>query len=287
MVRIEPPKGTFVVFSAGSGQSALDRLSDSDPDPNSVFTRIFVPAIGSSLTLQEAIKTTQEQVVALAKSIHQDQNPAYYDEVVGSACLSVKCNAGSRIIAPDETAWQRIVTSSDPVDFESFGRLFPDSAHKAEADARAKSHRTQAETEAAALDHDPLQAPEHDYAEISSFIKDTYLPNPGRDASDFTRIYADVVDYWGKGRVTLSAIIPEKLGYFRNWPLHTYRLIDNTLAISQIGQTRRYKVSFSYEFLLSGGAKTLAGTGDAWLTIDMNCDRPLVIAENGRVTARR
>jgi invasion protein IalB len=95
MARIDPPTGTFVVFSAGAGQSALDRLSDSDTDPNSVFTRVFVPALRADMTLQEAIKTTQEQVVALAKSIQENQRPAYYDEVVGRACLSANCNSGA------------------------------------------------------------------------------------------------------------------------------------------------------------------------------------------------
>src|SRR5262245_32496365 len=32
----------FVLFSAGQGQSALDRLSDTDKNPNSVFTRTLL-----------------------------------------------------------------------------------------------------------------------------------------------------------------------------------------------------------------------------------------------------
>jgi formylglycine-generating enzyme required for sulfatase activity len=100
LARIEPPHGSFVVFSAGAGQSALDRLSDGDPDPNSVFTRIFAACLRADLTLQEAIKTTQEKVVALARSIQVEQNPAYYDEVIGSACLSASCNGAGRPAAP-------------------------------------------------------------------------------------------------------------------------------------------------------------------------------------------
>jgi hypothetical protein len=34
---LNPPEGTFVLFSAGAKQTALDALGDSDPDPNSVF----------------------------------------------------------------------------------------------------------------------------------------------------------------------------------------------------------------------------------------------------------
>src|SRR5215470_1521740 len=41
-----PAEGVFVVFSAGAKQTALDRLTDSDPDPNSVFTRNFVRELG-------------------------------------------------------------------------------------------------------------------------------------------------------------------------------------------------------------------------------------------------
>ena len=49
----EPPEGTFIMFSAGSGESALDRLNDDDADPNSVYTRQLLPllkASGVSLT---------------------------------------------------------------------------------------------------------------------------------------------------------------------------------------------------------------------------------------------
>ena len=35
----EPPEGTFIMFSAGTGESALDRLGDDDRNPNSVYTR--------------------------------------------------------------------------------------------------------------------------------------------------------------------------------------------------------------------------------------------------------
>jgi formylglycine-generating enzyme required for sulfatase activity len=72
------------------------------------------------MTLQEAIKATQAEVVALARSIQVDQNPAYYDEVIGSACLSASCNAaatataasgaGNEPIAADYQAAERVGT---------------------------------------------------------------------------------------------------------------------------------------------------------------------------------
>jgi uncharacterized caspase-like protein len=37
LTRMDPAEGMFVLFSAGQGQSALDRLSETDANPNSVF----------------------------------------------------------------------------------------------------------------------------------------------------------------------------------------------------------------------------------------------------------
>jgi uncharacterized caspase-like protein len=37
-----PARGIFTIYSAGIGQTALDRLEPNDRSPNSVFTRVFV-----------------------------------------------------------------------------------------------------------------------------------------------------------------------------------------------------------------------------------------------------
>ena len=97
---MQVPNGTFVVYSAAANQTALDRLSESDPDPNSVFSRVFLPLLRADMSLQEAIKATQIKVVALAGTIQAVQKPAYYDEVIGNACLSGECRAGVVPVAP-------------------------------------------------------------------------------------------------------------------------------------------------------------------------------------------
>ena len=80
-MRPEGVEGSFVVYSAGEGQSAMDRLSDADADPNSVFTRAFLPLLRADLPLLDAIKSSQERVYALAGAADHEQTPAYYDEV--------------------------------------------------------------------------------------------------------------------------------------------------------------------------------------------------------------
>src|SRR5262245_38312942 len=85
------PEGVFVLYSAGFGQSALDRLSDNDKDPNSVFTRTFVKLLERpGLSLQELAKITQGEVRKLAASINHVQMPAYYDQVDGTLTLTPK-----------------------------------------------------------------------------------------------------------------------------------------------------------------------------------------------------
>src|SRR5215831_391143 len=81
---ITPSEGVFVAFSAGAKQMALDRLSQSDPDPNSVFTRKFVREVSTpELTLVQIAKRTQIAVKQLAATVHHEQTPAYYDQIVG------------------------------------------------------------------------------------------------------------------------------------------------------------------------------------------------------------
>lgn len=89
LARVDAPEGVFVLMSAGAKQEALDRLSDQDGNPNSVFTRSFLGELSKpGQTLVEIAKKTQIQVRSLASSVGHDQTPAYYDQVVGDVVLS-------------------------------------------------------------------------------------------------------------------------------------------------------------------------------------------------------
>lgn len=88
--RIEAPRGVFMLFSAGIGQSALDRLPipGGDPHPNSVFTRKLVPLLKTpGMTHVRLAKEVQGQVDALARTVGHQQQPAYYDQIIGSLIL--------------------------------------------------------------------------------------------------------------------------------------------------------------------------------------------------------
>lgn len=84
LARMEPQRGMFVIYSAGVGQQALDRLGPDDADANSVFTRKFMPILTTpGLPLVDIAKRTQIEVRALAQKVDHSQEPAYYDQVVG------------------------------------------------------------------------------------------------------------------------------------------------------------------------------------------------------------
>ena len=84
-----PPEGVFVLYSAGVGQSALDRMSSNDTDPNSVFTRIFLEEIQKKEYPMVAVaKSVQVAVRDLSLTVNHTQVPAYYDQIIGQLYLA-------------------------------------------------------------------------------------------------------------------------------------------------------------------------------------------------------
>jgi hypothetical protein len=95
LARVDAPEGVFVLMSAGAKQEALDRLSDADANPNSVFTRTFLTELSKpGQTLVQIAKKTQVEVKTLARSVGHDQTPAYYDQVIGDIVLSGAADSG-------------------------------------------------------------------------------------------------------------------------------------------------------------------------------------------------
>ncbi|MEX0278792.1 MAG: caspase domain-containing protein [Ruegeria sp.] len=82
--RINAPQGMFVIFSAGAGQMALDRLSDDDAAQNSVFTRALLPRLSEpGLELRSMVAGLRTEVRDLSQTVQHNQVPAYYDELLG------------------------------------------------------------------------------------------------------------------------------------------------------------------------------------------------------------
>ena len=85
LARVDPPQGTFVLYSAGAGQTALDRLGEEDSNPNSVFTRALLPQITEpGRDLRSMVQDLRTEVRKTAARVRHDQFPAIYDQLEGA-----------------------------------------------------------------------------------------------------------------------------------------------------------------------------------------------------------
>jgi hypothetical protein len=83
------PEGVFSVFSAGPRQTALDRLSNNDDNPNSVFTRTFSKELlqpGENLV--QVAQHTRRLVSEMAETVSHKQIPVYFDQMVDDVFLN-------------------------------------------------------------------------------------------------------------------------------------------------------------------------------------------------------
>jgi len=80
--------GQMVIFSAGTGQQALDKLGPNDPEKNGLFTRVFLKEMQKpGISVDRILRNVRTEVVNLAKTVGHDQVPAIYDQVVGEYFL--------------------------------------------------------------------------------------------------------------------------------------------------------------------------------------------------------
>ncbi|WP_247778022.1 caspase family protein [Bradyrhizobium sp. 170] len=83
------PEGVFSIFSAGPRQTALDRLSNDDANPNSVFTRTFAKELTQpGANLVQVAQRTRRAVSELAETVRHKQIPVYFDQMVDDVFLN-------------------------------------------------------------------------------------------------------------------------------------------------------------------------------------------------------
>jgi caspase domain-containing protein len=83
------PEGVFSIFSAGPRQTALDRLSNDDANPNSVFTRTFAKELTQpGVNLVQVAQRTRRLVSEMAETVRHKQIPVYFDQMVDDVFLN-------------------------------------------------------------------------------------------------------------------------------------------------------------------------------------------------------
>jgi Caspase domain len=97
------PEGVFSVFSAGPRQTALDRLSNNDDNPNSVFTRTFAKELTQpGLNLVQVAQRTRRLVSEMAETVSHKQIPVYFDQMVDDVFLNGVAKAQGEAAKPAE-----------------------------------------------------------------------------------------------------------------------------------------------------------------------------------------
>jgi hypothetical protein len=120
----KPARGMFAIYSAGIGQTALDRLSDNDPASNSVFTRVFAAqVVRPDLHLGDLAVETRERVAALAlratdsagQAAPHEQTPAYYDQTLGGRIfLASAGSADQQVAVKATTSANSVLATANP-----------------------------------------------------------------------------------------------------------------------------------------------------------------------------
>lgn len=76
--------GQMVLFSAGTGQQALDSLGAKDRDSNGLFTRVLLKEMRKpGLAVDRVLRNVRAEVVKLARAVGHEQVPALYDQALG------------------------------------------------------------------------------------------------------------------------------------------------------------------------------------------------------------
>jgi hypothetical protein len=89
LANVATAKGTFIMYSAGAGQAALDRLGDNDPETTSVYTRVLLSRLSNpAVKLRDLAASVRDDVEKMGKSVGHEQRPAYYDDLPADFALA-------------------------------------------------------------------------------------------------------------------------------------------------------------------------------------------------------
>lgn len=76
--------GQMIIFSAGTGQQALDKLGNNDTERNGLFTRLLLREMKKpGLSIDRIVRSVRTEVARLAKTVGHEQTPAVYDQTLG------------------------------------------------------------------------------------------------------------------------------------------------------------------------------------------------------------
>lgn len=81
------PNDFYVVFSAGTGEYAVDNLGPEDVDRNGLFARSLLRHLSPSDSFDDVIKRVRGEVYQAARAIGRRQHPGLFNQIIGEPRL--------------------------------------------------------------------------------------------------------------------------------------------------------------------------------------------------------
>jgi hypothetical protein len=238
--------GQMVLYSAGAGQEALDRLGPHDADPNGVFTRVFIREIKKpGVPADQILKNVRDQVVQMAKSINHEQVPALYDQSIGEFYFNSKgpaavvAQSDSRHVETaeerEQSYWDRIKDSNDAADFNDYKKQYPAGPHSGEAALLLRKLNRAPEPVAVKLKAEPAAAPAHQAAAqanspVDMAVQGTWtqmVPNPKGMSTWYWEIRPNgTYAFWSTGPGAVAPHNGTLLAAEGKWALNSPNWVD-------------------------------------------------------------
>ncbi|HEY5871156.1 MAG TPA: SUMF1/EgtB/PvdO family nonheme iron enzyme [Candidatus Tectomicrobia bacterium] len=130
------PDGLMVIYSAGINEQALDRLSETDADPNGLFTRELLKYLRQpGVRVDDMLKQVRGAVRTKAAEIGHTQSPAFYDQSSGDFYFLREDTGvqpggpaprpGTDPMAVELAFWDSVRNSTQRADFEEYLKQYP------------------------------------------------------------------------------------------------------------------------------------------------------------------
>jgi Caspase domain len=192
LANVATAKGTFIMYSAGAGQSALDRLGDADTETTSVYTRVLLARLANpGIKLRDLAASVRDEVEQMGKTIGHDQRPAYYDDLPADFALAPSGTTAPSIpvevvnqpppkpgnIDEARLAWDAVKDLNSPATFDTVAKRYAGTLYGDLAAARANELRLEVKR------IQKQQASLEVEAEIPTVKKTKPLPKPPVRAS--------------------------------------------------------------------------------------------------------
>jgi hypothetical protein len=282
-----PTKGSFIFYSAGQGQTALDRLGPADPVPTSVYTRVLVDQLGTpGMSLTELAKTVRRKVAKLAGQVSHEQQPAYYDELSDDDFAFVEANSPNLSPTPDpmlsstvdatRVAYEEAKSINSAEAWGVFLKYHPDGYY---------ADLARAAIDNLSLDFALLNVSVDEVIELVSRISaDDAASNI---AESVAKNYADQIVYYGK-IVSRAEVLADKKSWYARWSSWSVQPHYDTLKV-QPSNDGRFEVSYllDYQWNSASGREPLLGTAQAQMTVVKVDGRLVIVEENSKVLSER